>query len=126
MKKIIISLCLLFITTFSHAQEWSKVRMVNIIEYKNGKWVDGNSHYPDNYFIKLNGSEVIVKANEISRYMTYGDSEDAKYSTHVAYSWKAIDDKGDNCTFIMKKFFEDGTTIYMITYRNIGVEFYLK
>jgi hypothetical protein len=126
MKKLIIAVCLVLVSTFSHAQEWEKVRMVNIIEYKNGRWVDGNSHYPDNYFIKLNGSEVIVKANEINKYMTYGSSNEVKYDTHVAYSWNAIDDSGDNCTFIMKKFFADGTTIYMITYRSVGVEFYLK
>jgi len=58
--------------------------------------------------------------------MTYGSSNEVKYDTHVAYSWNAIDDSGDNCTFIMKKFFADGTTIYMITYRSVGVEFYLK
>jgi hypothetical protein len=126
MKKLIIALCLSFISTFCYSQDWEKIRLVNIIEYKNNKWTDGESHYPDNYYIKLNGSEIIVKSKELSTYMTYGTPDESKYDTHIAYSWKAIDDKGDNCTFIMKKFYDDGTTIYMITYRNIGVEFYLK
>ena len=126
MKKLILIISIIFVSTFCHAQEWDKVYMVNFIEYNDGSWVDGDSHYPENYFIKLNGSEVIVKAKDISRYMTYGTSNEAKYDTHVAYSWKAIDDKGDNCTFIMKKFFKDGTKIYMITYKTAGVEFYIK
>ena len=125
MKKLIIALCLVLVSTFSHAQDWDRVSSINFIRLENGKWIDEKSHQAENTFIMLNGSEVIIKATDINRYMTYGEMETNKYSSHTAYSWKCLDKEGDECMFIMKRF-NDGTKIYMVVYKNFGVEFYIK
>jgi hypothetical protein len=125
MKKLIILISLFFVSTFCHAQEWEKVYSINFIKLVRGEWVDEKSHQAENTFIMLNGSEVIIKATEINRYMTYGDMETNKYSSHTAYSWKCLDKEGDECLFVMKSF-TDRTKIYMIVYKYFGVEFYIK
>jgi hypothetical protein len=125
MKKITLIITIIFVSTFCHAQNWDKVYSINFIKYENGDWVDDKSHRPENTFIMLKGSEVIVKTNDISRYMTYGNSETTTYDSHVATSWKCLDKEGDECMFIMKRF-NDGTMIYMIIYKTYGVEFYIK
>ena len=125
MKKLILIISIIFVSTFCHAQTWEKVYSMNFIKYQNGAWVDDKSHEPENTFIMLNGSEVIIKSHEINRYMTYGNNEKTKYDTHIAYTWKCIDKEGDECLFVMKRF-NNGTTIYMIVYKTFGVEFYIK
>jgi len=124
MKKIILLFTFLFFFTLVKAQNWDKVYSINFIKLVNGEWVDEKSSQPDNTFIMLKGSEVIIKSNVINRYMTYGEKETSKYSSHIAYSWKCLDKEGDECLFIMKKF-NDGTIIYMIVYKFFGVEFYV-
>ena len=125
MKKLIIFIALFFISTFCHAQNWEKVSSMNFIKKVNGEWVDEKSINTTNVYVMLKGSEVIVKSNQINRYMTYGDVQSSNYSTHSANLWKCLDKDGDECFFIMKKF-TNGTIIYMVVYNYFGIEFYIN
>jgi hypothetical protein len=125
MKKILLTLLIIFVSTFCHAQSWDKVYYINFIKFEDGTWVDDKSQETDNTFILIKGSEVIIRAKDINRYMTYGDCQTKNYDTHIASSWKCLDKEGDDCTFIMKRF-NNGTIIYMIIYNRVGVEFYIK
>ena len=51
MKKILLIVSLLLVTTFCHSQSFNKVIKATFIKYVNGRWIDGESSYPDNMFI---------------------------------------------------------------------------
>lgn len=127
MKKLLVLLISMLLVTVSFAQEFVKVKRMTTIRYDNYKqdWVDSETTYPTSIYVMLKGSEIIITSAYEQRVYTYGNPEKSNYSTHTAYTWSALDKKGEKLKFILK-IFETGEIIYMFLYRGIGVEYLME
>ena len=124
MKKLLVLVISMLLVTASFAQEFVKVKRMTTISYDNYKqdWVDGESTYPSSIYVMIKGSQIIITSAYEQRIYTYGNPEETKYPTHSAYTWSALDKKGDKLKFIIK-IFGTGQIVYMFLYNGIGVEY---
>jgi hypothetical protein len=125
MKKILLIVSLLLVTTFCHSQSFNKVIKATFIKYVNGRWIDGESSYPDNMFIIMEGSEIKITNNVESKFVTYGECQKINNKDFTCYTWNCYDKKGNDCTFMMKKPYEGNTLVFMFIYSsiNFGLEY---
>ena len=125
MKKLLLVVTLLLVTTFCYSQSFNKVYKATYIKYINGRWVDGESTYPESMFIIMEGSEIKITNESESKFITYGDYQKTSYNDFVCYSWNCYDKKGNDCTFMMKKPYEGKRMVLMFIYSslNVGLEY---
>lgn len=124
MKKLLVLLISMLLVAVSFAQEFVKVKRMTTITYDDYKqeWVDGEYTYPSSIYVMIKGSQVIITSAYEQKIYTYGNPDKSEYSTHNAYTWSALDKKGEKLKFMIK-IFKTGEVIYMFLYRGIGVEY---
>lgn len=114
----------MLLVAVSFAQEFVKVKRMTTITYDDYKqeWVDGEYTYPSSIYVMIKGSQVIITSAYEQKIYTYGSPDKSEYSTHNAYTWSALDKKGDKLKFIIK-IFNTGDIVYMFLYNGMGVEY---
>jgi hypothetical protein len=122
MKKLFALLITLSIATYCHAQKFYKVYKATYMEYTNHEWVDVRTNYPEKMYVIMDGYNIKITNEYESKYITYGDGETTTYPTHQTFSWSCYDANGNNCDFMIKKFNEGSTYVY-ITYLSKGYAF---
>lgn len=124
MKKLLLLFISMLFVAISFAQEFVKVKRMTTITYDRIKedWIDGEYTYPTSIYVMLKGSEIIITSDYEQRLYTYGNPHKVEYSTHTAYTWKALDKSGTSCHFILKMF-KTGAIVYMFLYDGIGIEY---
>ena len=127
MKKVFLLLVCALFTLTSFSQEFKKVQRMTVISYdeQKGDWVDDRTTYPQTLYVKIKGSEIIITSDYQQRIYTYGNVEENNYTTHVTYTWSALDKDDKPCKFIMKHF-KTGEIIYMFIYNGVGVEYLME
>lgn len=101
MKKFIL-LIICFVTTNCFSQDFYKVKK-SILQVHNGyEWVDKKVLYPDGMFIIVKDSEIKITNRSESKYITYGDVKEKRFTTHTTYIWDCYNEDGKDCLFMMK------------------------
>jgi hypothetical protein len=84
------------------SQDFYKVKK-SILQVHNGvEWVDKKVLYPESMFIIVKDSEIKITNKSESKYITYGDVKEKRFTTHKTYIWDAYNEDGRDCLFMMK------------------------
>ena len=115
MKKITLIVVSLLATLFSYSQDFNRVVQMTKSEYRDDKWVTVDTQSPTDMFVITKDWDISIGKFKIK---TYDEPEKTTYEEHVTYSWKAIDQEGDKCIFMIKKFRPEISThqIYSVLY----------
>lgn len=111
MKKLSLIVVSLLFTLFGYSQDFSRVIKVTKSEWKNDNWSVLDTQYPKDLFIIMKDWDIKIGTFKLK---TYDEPEKTIYEVHTVYSWKCIDENGDKCTFMMKKFKPEVTTHILI------------
>lgn len=115
MKKLSLLLITLILTITTHAQSFDRVIKATKLKWQNEEWKTVSSGYPTDMFI-------IVKEDEITvgkyKFKTYDKPNETTYPTHICFTWKTVNQNGEKCLFMMKKFLSEITRgiVYSIVY----------
>lgn len=113
MKKITTLIIGLLFSVASFSQSFAyKVLKTTTYEYYYDKWYPKDSTYPSQMFFFIDGRKIKVTDRKNSNYYCYGKVETSRYTSHVSYSWKAIDEEQRDCMIIIKKFFDENGNYY--------------
>jgi hypothetical protein len=115
MKKLSLIVVSLLLTLFSYSQEFDRVTNVTQYSWSGIKWEIVDSNQPKNMFIIIKDWNISIGS---IKFKTYDIPEKNVYETHTTMAWKCIDEKGNNCIFMMKFFSVDGSKyiVYTIVY----------
>ena len=122
MKKLLL-LLLVFISTTTYAQKFSKVYRASLLVYENDSWITKQNVYPKSIMVITKGNSVKITNEAESSYMTYGEMEKKSYETFECYSWDAYDKDGKQCEIIIKDFYKEKIKVFMVMYYNDSVGF---
>jgi hypothetical protein len=111
MKKLSLIVVGLLATLFSYSQDFSRVVKSTKSEFKDDKWNVVDTQYPKDMFIIMKDWDIKIGTFKLK---TYDEPEKTTYEVHTTYSWKCIDENGDKCIFMMKKFKPEVTTHILI------------
>lgn len=104
MKKITLVLLLLISALIGQSQTFFKVTKATYDVYSGGEWITKQTEYPTNVYVITKNDEVKISNNAQSKFKLYSGptKEYSKENIYISYyTWKAIDDKGNDCIFIM-------------------------
>ncbi|MFM7710264.1 MAG: hypothetical protein ACKO5C_05055 [Ferruginibacter sp.] len=76
----------------------------------NEDWEEIETAYSTEDFFIIDKLDIIIGEHT---FKTYGDSKKNEYEDHVAYTWKAVNSKGEKCYVIIKRFNPKITTNYI-------------
>lgn len=123
MKKYILTISLMLSAVFCYSQDFNKVYRATVYFYRYGEWVKGESNYPERMYVILDGYNIKITNESESRYVTYGNPSKNKTSEYEANTWNAYDKKGDQCLFIIKKYYAYERLEMTILYEGIALEY---
>lgn len=111
MKKLSLIVVCLLLTLLGFSQDFSRVLKITKSEWKNDNWSVVDTQYPKDLFIIMKDWDIKIGTFKLK---TYDEPEKTTYEVHTVYSWKCIDENGEKCTFMMKKFKPEVTTHILI------------
>jgi len=115
MKKLSLLLIGLFITLLSQSQDFNRVLKSTKLEFSTNKWVVVESQYPTDMFVIIKDWGITIGSYKLK---TYDSPEKSVYDTHLVFSWKAVDQEGNKCVFMIKKFKQEISNhmVYSVVY----------
>ena len=115
MKKVILFLFAIIVSTISFCQDYNRIIKATKYEYNNKEWEKVSETFPEEEFVILDTWDITIGTYKIR---AYGEVEENKYEKHTTYTWKAVNKNGDKCYFMMKKFDPEVTTniIFSVVY----------
>jgi hypothetical protein len=125
MKKLLLAFVIMLcsITTFSQSPSFEKVVQINKLEFVDGKFETVETIRPTDFYIKIDARIVFVNGK---KFITHGNYEMDYHEGFVSYTWKCVDEDGQEGYFIMKKFTKYEGMIMMLGFGNKCLEFVTK
>jgi hypothetical protein len=115
MKKISLLVVSLFLTLLSHSQDFKRVLKSTKLEFNTDKWTVVETQYPTDLFVILKDWDITIGSYKLK---TYDSPEKSSYDTHIVFSWKTVDQEGNKCVFMIKKFKQEVSNhmVYSVVY----------
>ena len=116
-KLLVIALMLFSVTTF--AQDVYKVEAVSYLTYDGKEWITEKTNTnPEGMYMVALSDKIKVTDNDKTIYYITGKSEKQVHETHETLTWKAFDNKGVDCKFMIKSIYNPATTMVVVLYLN--------
>jgi hypothetical protein len=115
MKKLSLLLIGLCLTLLSQSQDFKRVLKSTKLEFNSDKWTVVETQYPTDLFVILKDWNITIGSYKLK---TYDSPEKSAYDTHIVFSWKAVDQEGNKCVFMIKSFKQEITNhiVYSVVY----------
>lgn len=128
MRKLLMLLTFVAISTISYAQSFYKVERSAYLKYEDGEWIEKKKLYPTQMYIIIEDGKITITNQNNSVYMTIGDYEKSIHQYHTTHTWKAIDKDGDYCTIMLKQSKSSGAYSLSVYYFEslLGFEYNLE
>lgn len=129
MKKLILALLFVVSSVVTHAQHVYDIETVSYIVWENKKWIVKESNNPQNMTITTYSDIAIIDDRNKTIYRMDRESETINYPTHKVVQWKAHDNDGKECMFVVKRTYDPESMIILTLYDGTpmyGFEYILK
>ena len=128
MKKILIITAVLLASLIGKSQNFYKVLSAGIDKYsEDSGWENTKTEYPDNMYLIMKDSSIIVTNDNESKYVFYGDVVFKDYEEHTASYWKAYDNEGRNCNIMIRLLKNDSIHVFVsFIYKSHSYEYVIS
>ena len=122
MKKYLLLISIL-LSGVCYSQNFNKVYSATPYYYRYGEWVKGEVNYPERMFVILDGNNIKITNQAESKYVTYGNPTKSSTSEYTSATWDCYDKEGNQCVFIMKKYYQYERMVMTFITDNIALEY---
>ena len=131
MKKLTLAIVLMLLSLTMFSQDVYKVEAVSYLVWNGEEWVtEKTNDNPEGMYMVALSDKVKVTDNDKTIYYITGKSEKQVHETHETLTWKAFDEKGRDCKFMIKNIYNPAKTLVVVLYLTgdffYGFEYILK
>lgn len=117
MKKLTLAIVLMLLSLTMFSQDVYKVETVSYLVYNGEEWItEKTNDNPEGMYMITYPDKVKVTDNDKTVYYITGRSDKQVQKTHETLTWKAFDEKGKDCKFMIKSIYEPAKTLVVVLY----------
>ena len=117
MKKVILMLLVVMISSSTYSQLFYKVTKATVMYFENDEWVRKEPKHPQRMYVIIKGNVISITNKAESKYVVNGDGETVRHTNHKTVEFNGWDGDGNGITILIKRPYESekyATTITVL------------